>query len=479
VIVQKEIPPRPLSTSRQAKACTTSKARSPGKWRLSLNSISFWAACWRRLGTALVGLVGIAFACAGLSLSAGPPALGEAPQWPEPRGLVRSLAAASASNALDGLHVDITNRSEVSNFFYTIYPQSEAVAMQWNGNTGHCIPGDTSEEFKNAVALRINFFRAMAGLPANVVLSPDYNRQSQAAALMMSAAGQLSHAPSSTWPCYTAEGAQAAAVCNIALDMSGPTAINEYMHEYGNSNFQVGHRRWLLYPQTQMMGTGDVEAQDMHQAANAVWVVDGQYGGVRPATRTEFVSWPPAGYVPYAVVYPRWSFSLPGAGFRNASVSITSNGVPIQVRLEPVSNGYGESTLVWIPGNADQYSYWNPWPKPAADTTYAVAVSNVISGGVTRNFNYQVTIFDPEQPGPEIQIVATEYYVEGQMLEIEFTVNRYVEGMPFYLEKCDRLQGTWGVEEFSFLWVMEPGRRYLFAAYPETDAALFYRVRSW
>jgi len=72
-----------------------------------------------------------------------------------------------------------------------------------------------------------------------------------------------------------------------------------------------------------------------YPAANAVWVVDdANYWGPRPATRNAFVSWPPPGYVPYPVVYPRWSFSYPSADFSAATVTMTSNGVPVPVAQE-------------------------------------------------------------------------------------------------------------------------------------------------
>src|SRR5438034_1286336 len=90
----------------------------------------------------------------------------------------------------------------------------------------------------------------------------------------------------------------------------GADAITAYIWDFGANNDIVGHRRWLLYPQTKVMGTGDVPNQGGFAAANATWVFDANYGGPRPATRKPFVSWPPAGYVPYQVVYPQWSFAL-------------------------------------------------------------------------------------------------------------------------------------------------------------------------
>jgi hypothetical protein len=108
----------------------------------------------------------------------------------------------------------------------------------------------------------------------------------------------------------------------------------------------------------------------------------------RPATREPFVAWPPPGHVPYQVVYHPWSFSIAGANFSTATVSMTRNGQPIDATVSPVVNGYGENTLVW------QLSAAIPQP-PAQDLLFRVTIDNVISGGQVRQFSYQVIVFNP------------------------------------------------------------------------------------
>jgi hypothetical protein len=169
----------------------------------------------------------------------------------------------------------------------------------------------------------------MGGLPADVILDSGWNAKCQAAALMMSAQGQLSHYPDASWACYSEDGKDAAGHSNLA-GCAGPEAIEAYMHDWGDSNYFVGHRRWILYPPQKVMGTGSVPATSVngtyHFAANALWVVGGF--GTRPAA-PEWVAWPPDGYVPYPVVYPRWSFSYPGADFSRASVAMSQSGSPV------------------------------------------------------------------------------------------------------------------------------------------------------
>ena len=131
--------------------------------------------------------------------------------------------------------------------------------MEWNGDLGACNAGETSQRFRDAVLRRINYFRAMAGVPADITFDAEYNRKAQAAALVMSANDRLDHYPNSDWRCFSADAADAAIRSNLHLVQS-PDAIDEYMRDPGDNNNIVPHRRWLLYPQTVHMGSGDVPA---------------------------------------------------------------------------------------------------------------------------------------------------------------------------------------------------------------------------
>jgi hypothetical protein len=149
------------------------------------------------------------------------------------------------------------------------------------------------------------------------------------------------------------------------------------------------------------MGTGDVDGKGSTKT-NTLRVI-GSRSGTRPTVRDEFVAWPPPGFVPYDTVTPRWSFSYPWADFSSATVRMTENGRAITARKEEVKTGYGENTLVWIPGS---YSHSSSWRKPATDMHYEVTLENVRIAGVPRTFNYRVTVFEPgpaefTPPAPE------------------------------------------------------------------------------
>ena len=333
--------------------------------------------------------------------AAGIPQLGDAPPAPSPEEVQRlRVAIPEVLNNGAALSVNITNREEVRIFFNTVYRSGENADSSWTGNQATCIAGTTTADFQDKVAVRINYFRAMAGIPAGITLNSTWGSQDQAAALMMSANNSLSHFPPPSWTCYTSAGANAASNSNISIGNAGPDAITGYMEDHGANNSIVGHRRWLLYPQTQMMGTGDVAENGTLNSANATWVFDGHYGGPRPATRQPFVSWPPPGYVPYPVVFARWSFAYPNADLTSATVSMSSNGVAIPVTTETVANGYGENTLVWHPNNLDP-TQPQAWPVPVTDVVYSVTVQSVNLGGPPTNFHYTVTVIDPTVPGAD------------------------------------------------------------------------------
>jgi hypothetical protein len=340
---------------------------------------------------------------AGILLPAAPtPAqeLGPPPTFPAylpaPRtGQVPQVAAS-------GLSVSTAQRETVRNFYNALFLASDGVAMGWTGSLSTCTPGTTNPAYRDAVALRINVIRALAGVPAGVTLDSTYNAKAQQSALMMSANKQLSHAPAASWPCYTAAGAEAASHSNLNLGSAGADAISQgYLADTGDNNTAIGHRRWLLYPQTQQMGTGDIPGDSTHPPINDLWVFDSHTFDARPATRNEYVAWPPPGYIPYNIVYARWSFSYPNADFTAATVSMSRNGVSVPVVLEPLANGYGDNTIVWRPTDS---LLTNPSPLANTDAVFTVNVNNVQNvkiTGQTRSFSYTVKLFDPNRNGED------------------------------------------------------------------------------
>jgi hypothetical protein len=250
----------------------------------------------------------------------------------------------------------------------------------------------TDPDFKQAVLQRVNYFRGMAGVPDEVTFSDESNEKAQAAALVMSVNEALSHDLNDEWICYSPLADAGAGSANLALGVFGWDAIDLYMMDPGAGNDAVGHRRWILYPKTQIMGTGDMLPIDEYLPSNALVVFDSHIWDERPDTRDEFVAWPPPGYVPYQVVFTRWSFSYPDADFSQASVSMVREEQALAIaQAEPVY-GYGENTIVW---QIDRMSSGAVWPQPVEDTTYTINITDVLIGEELQDFSYQVIVFDP------------------------------------------------------------------------------------
>jgi hypothetical protein len=306
-----------------------------------------------------------------------PDALPVAPTAPRPRGM--------------GLVVDATNRQQVVNFYNSVYLPALAPNANWNGSVNGCNPGSVNPAFAAAEIQMLNYFRAMVGLPADLVDNSGASVKANQAALMMKANGALSHSPPPSWTCYTSAGAEAAGHSNLAYNATGARAITLYIQDPGDGNYPAGHRRWIFYPPLIAVGRGD------NDVANDLWVLptaQHQVWGSRPSS-PEWVRWPPAGYVPYQATYPRWSISRnPNASFNSATVSMTVNGSPVAANVRPVVNGYGDNTLVWEPSGIVA----GPGMQ---DLVASVTVNNILIGSSATSVSYNVTIIDPAVPaGP-------------------------------------------------------------------------------
>jgi uncharacterized protein YkwD len=239
--------------------------------------------------------------------------------------------------------VNTQSASAVNAAYWSRYANVQSLSTGWTGSLSGCQAGLSSASSNAATLSALNYVRSLAGL-APVTLSPSLNAGAQAAALMMSANGALSHDPSSSWKCYTLAGDVAASRSNLALSyptISSGQIVDLYMDDPGAGNAAVGHRRWLLNPFTTQVGTGSTDT------ANALTVI-GPTSRTRPNPR--YVGWPTAGYFPNAIEPDgRWSLSSGrrNVSFAKARVRVYQGTHRIAVRKYRVENGYAMPTLVW------------------------------------------------------------------------------------------------------------------------------------
>lgn len=337
-----------------------------------------------------------------------------------PRHLARAVLIlvlfVSTRNAdASGYSVDTWDRGAVVAFYHSVYRAQDALDPAWTGNVASCTAGDVTADYRAAAVRRVNFFRAMAGLPADIQLRDDWNAKCQEGALMLNANQQLSHSPPPTWKCYTSAGAEALSRSDIAYGYATAwDAVTAWMADPGI--WTAGHRRWVLHPPAAQMGFGCTFGGSYR--SYALWVIGG--AGTRPPT-PEWVAWPPAGYVPYTLVPNQWSFSYPGADLHSATVSLTREGTPVATNLQTVSDDYGDNTLVWAVSEF-------PSGIPPRDTRYQVTVDGVRIAGNPRSFTYETVVFDPDQ------VVAVDASSPGGTVRLGAEPNPFSESVRLQYE---------------------------------------------
>ncbi|HEY4269289.1 MAG TPA: CAP domain-containing protein, partial [Galbitalea sp.] len=166
-------------------------------------------------------------------------------------GITTLVPVASAGAA----SLDTSDPAAVAAAYTSQYLPSTTDSIGWTGSTSGCNAGTTSSQSPAVTLGAINYVRSLAGL-GTVSFDPALSARAQQAALMMSANSALSHDPPSSWKCYTQTGADAAGASNLALGAGGGKAVGLYMSDPGTGNAEVGHRRWVLYPQATTFGTG-------------------------------------------------------------------------------------------------------------------------------------------------------------------------------------------------------------------------------
>ncbi len=346
------------------------------------------------------------------------------------------------------MQVNPLDRNDVGALFQTYYQQARAVPPTWTGSASGCAAGDTSVEFKQAQIGQINWNRAMAGAPAQVVFDSTNLAGAQQLGLMIAVNRALSHTPPASWLCYTAAGAEAAGASNIGFaQVSGggtgalpaPGIVSGYMRDTGASNTAVGHRRWVLHPPTTQMTIGLAQATDsgLLTSGHNIRVIYSNWNDPWPTTRWGFVAWPPPGFVPWQEAHARWSLIVDDADFSAATVRVTYGAatVPTQIvhATGPAGPFFGGPAVVWeftqLAGVAFDPlapTAGGAFRQPDRDVTYTVRVDNVqVAGQGLRSFEYQVTVIDAATHETDFNLV----------FENGWWWNALQSGRGFFIEK--------------------------------------------
>jgi hypothetical protein len=176
------------------------------------------------------------------------------------------------------------------------------------------------DELKRARAelLRLNGYRYLCGLDADVVLTEEHNLTCKFGAYLCSVIGRIEHTPAK--PAGLDEsvykkGYEGTSHSNLFWS-SGPDgltgSVNGYMDDSDASNVaRVGHRRWCLNPTMGATGFGQVRGY------SAMWSMDASNAAGKGE---HIVCFPAAGFWPLAYWPNRaaWSISLDPGRYRVA-----------------------------------------------------------------------------------------------------------------------------------------------------------------
>lgn len=343
------------------------------------------------------------------------------------------LPGPGSPGATTDLSVDTTRRNAVASFWHCVYGATGAAAagMDWTGSYASCAAGTTGRGFQDDVQRRINFLRALAGLPAGALVNegstvhvdsvyrtPASTLRSvaaQQAAHMLArhrnASGQpvVTHTPASSFTCFTAAAGNACFRGCLAYGFCGPAAVDEYMRECDAAGLSVwsavaGHRRWLLLPGATTFATGDTPGGSCggttYQPTNVLYCVPP--AGELLALAPGFTAWPAPGYFPDELNTRVWSLSHPGADFSSARVAMTGPAGAVAVTLlDRTSTACGDPAIVWqVPAAVGACAV-------TADTVYQVTVSGIAGAGVPATRNYAVTLFDPDSLNESLALSGT------------------------------------------------------------------------
>src|SRR5690242_1526006 len=114
----------------------------------------------RRKDIGLIRLTALLSACGLSALYGQSPGIGLPPSVPALEQTIFSprLQALAATS-----WYDTSDRSAIRDSWNLTFAPTAFVPMDWTGNVDANIAGTTSQAFKDAVAVRINWYRAMAG----------------------------------------------------------------------------------------------------------------------------------------------------------------------------------------------------------------------------------------------------------------------------------------------------------------------------
>lgn len=248
--------------------------------------------------------------------------------------------AAAGEAAFDGGPDLIARREQVCARWRA--DRADRAEGTFTGNADQCLPGDITAPGRANALKVLNLYRFIADM-APVPSDATLDAKAQSCALMMHANGVLNHTPPTTWKCYDATGAEAAARSNLA-HVPAVEAIDQYMNDFGNET-TLGHRRWILANRLRWVGIGSAPN------GSCLWVIDGNGTELKP-----WRAWPAPGPFPFEATnnggiglpldVTGWSVQSDVIDLRTATVTVTDGGQHRPVVVNRLESHAGSRTAI-------------------------------------------------------------------------------------------------------------------------------------
>lgn len=246
----------------------------------------------------------------------------------------------------------------------------------WNGDSKRCEYGELPDSTLYKVLDRFNYFRQNAGVMYPLQLDAERVQGCQEAAVMFAPIGVFTGSPTAaTHACYTDLAAVMASVGQGVLESNPAQSVNVLMKDAKST--QLYNRLSILNPVADNLGVGAAENNSFFVIGYKGILGDSSY------YKNHFISWPPAGYVPSMLMFPKWNFSI-ADNVKGATVEVTDakgTKIPTTVAVSEFDT-LMIKTLIFSP--AIDYKTF----KEGDTYTVNVTLAN------KRKFSYKVSIFD-------------------------------------------------------------------------------------
>lgn len=276
------------------------------------------------------------------------------------------------------------------------FMETKVTSINWTGNIKDCQPGKLPVDIIAKAEKRINYFRRLSGV-SSIKLIDSLNTKAQNLALIASVNKTTNEIPTKSSKCYVPKIENVAALSNIGninLTENPLSILTQFIEESGENNIFCAHRRLMLFADANEMGYGATNNTEVLYFSKDAKTI--------PKSTPEFIAYPSKGYFPAPLVFPKWSFAVPGIKANYAYTTVVmkdEKGGIIKTNSYNIKNKIFDQTFVWEATGMFAVDQITDGKKTLKDRGYTnqkikVEINKVIIDGQMKNFEYEVYIMD-------------------------------------------------------------------------------------